>query len=91
MDSNIFFFPLPLPSYATNTAQRNYSDNEFAQVLMPASGWLTVVLMDAPDAEDTLRLFQTAADHTNDVFTDMKAQTIGDYLDLLNEENVVEW
>ena len=70
---------------------RNYSDNENAMVMFPASGWLTVVLMDAPDDDDTVHLFTNALKHTNDDYIDMKTKTVGEYTDLVNEESVVEW
>merc|ERR1711871_1787090 len=32
--------------YTANTAQRNYSHNEYAAIYLPKSGWLTPILMD---------------------------------------------
>jgi hypothetical protein len=46
--------------YTTNTAQRNYGDNEFAQIYLPRDGWLTPILMDCADDTDTHRLKKVA-------------------------------
>lgn len=31
--------------YTSNTAQRNYGNNEYAKIYLPSPGWLTPILM----------------------------------------------
>lgn len=47
--------------------------------------------MDADDAQDTLRLFRSVADHNSDTATDLKGLPLSEYIDLTSEESVIEW
>ena len=76
--------------YTSNTARRNYGDNEFAQIYLPKSGWLTPILMDVAtgDAGDTLLLKRSADDGSPE---DLKTATLSNYIDITEEESVIEW
>jgi hypothetical protein len=72
----------------SNTAQRNYSDNEYAVIYLPSSGWLTPIMMDLPDPSDTLKAYQGATDTTG---IDLKAEPLSTYVDLLTEESEIKF
>jgi len=67
-------------TYTTNTAQRNYSHNEYAEIFLPHSGWLTNILMDVnlegPKGGDTLDLTTSGGGST-----DLVGRDLSTYLD----------
>jgi hypothetical protein len=73
--------------YQSNTGQRNYSDNEWAQIYLPRAGWLTPIMMDAPDADDKLELKKSPGASA----IDLKAKTLSEYIDIYEDESVIEW
>ena len=77
-------------AYTTNTAQRNYGENEFAEVYIPAQGWLTPIMMDVvvDDDGDTLQLLATPDDVAP---RNLKFAAIGEYLDMWSSESMVVW
>jgi hypothetical protein len=84
--------------YTSNTARRNYGDNEWAQIYFPRDGWLTPILMDVPDDGDTLILHKTASAATDDDCTDIegncinvKALVLSDYHDISQSQSVIDW
>jgi hypothetical protein len=90
--------------YTSNTGQRNYGDNEWAQIYLPRDGWLTPILMDVNDDGDTLVLKKvagTAADCTDanqegagnlpDECVNIKTLVLSDYHDIAQSESMIEW
>jgi hypothetical protein len=85
--------------YSTNTARRNYGDNEAADIYMPRDGWLTPILMDVPDDDDTLLLKTSSSDDSataadcelSSDCTNVKGLTLSEYHDITTSESVIEW
>jgi hypothetical protein len=84
--------------YTSNTGQRNYSHNEYAEIYIPKSGWLTPIMMDvntakttaghdAVGAGDTLILY----DAPDSFQADLVAQPLSVYIDLPQEESLIVW
>lgn len=46
--------------YTTNTAQRNYGDNERAEVYFPGQGWVVVIMMDIVESDEGKELQKCA-------------------------------
>ena len=74
--------------YTSNTGQRNFSDNEWAQIYIPRDGWLTPIMMDVPDPDDTIVLKTSPSDSPG---LDLKAQPLSQYIDIIVSESVIEW
>jgi hypothetical protein len=87
---------------ASNTARRNYGDNEFAQIYLPRDGWLTSMMIridsgdllmlktDATDSSNTDSACDSSADCVNlhDTTTNPTSPT---YLDITARESMIEW
>jgi hypothetical protein len=82
--------------YSSNTAQRNYSHNEYAQVYLPKSGWLTPIMMDVntmsggagQGSGDTLVLQDAPGSTQIDL---VNTAVLSEYIDMWQEESVIEW
>jgi len=77
--------------YHSNTAQRNYSHNEFARIYLPKSGWLTPIMMDVnSEGEGGGDSLVVTKSNGNEVST-LEEATLSEYIDLVDEENVITW
>ena len=76
--------------YTSNTARRNYGDNEWAQIYLPRDGWLTPIMMDVASGDDgdTLLLKTSASDGSP---TNLKDATLSNYIDITVSESMIEW
>jgi hypothetical protein len=85
--------------YTSNTARRNYADNEAADIYLPRDGWLTPILMDVPDTNDFLLLKLAGTDASSTAAAcssspdcaDVKSMTLSEYYDITVAESVIEW
>ena len=86
LDSPEMIVPGDQAGSTTNTAQRNFSNNEFAMVYLPKSGWLTPIVMDVPDADDKVDLQETPSGTKYD----LKGHALGTYKDVASVGECLE-